>query len=212
MSELMKTTEEPPPRARQAGGVRRAQVVAALLDLLHELGVEGVTTVAIAKRMGLSQAALFKHFPAKADIWKAAMDAIGERVYPVFAAAAASRGTALQRLQRTLRANLEMVEQIPAMTALLFYREGPQGGGQFREALDSRFRVIQQMIGGLIQEAVAAGEVPADLDVDRATTLCLGLIQGLLHRSHFEPHYHPLEDFDALFGMVIEGIGQKRRH
>ena len=207
-SALLKKT---PGRVRQAGGVRRAQVVAALLELLDELGVEGVTTVSIAKRVGLSQAALFKHFPNKADIWKAAMEGIGERVFPALAAASAKPGTALQRLHRMTRTNLELVEQIPAMTALLFYREGPQGDGQFRNALASRFHSVRQMTRDLIVEAVAAGEVAPDLDVDRATMLCMGLVQGLLHRNHFEPTYHPLDDFDALFEMVVHGLASGGR-
>lgn len=195
-----------PRRARQAGGVRRAQVVAALLELLHELGVEGVTTVSIAKRVGLSQAALFKHFPTKADIWLAAMNEVGERVFPALAAASTGPGTALERLQRTLRANLELVEEIPAMTALLFYREGPQGDGQFAEMLASRFHGVRRVVHDLVLQAAKAGEIRADADVEIATMMFMGLIPGLLHRHHFEPGYHPAEHFDAMFELIIHGL------
>ena len=44
---------------------RRAVIIEAVIELAAEQNPKGITTAAIAKRMGLTQGALFRHFPNK---------------------------------------------------------------------------------------------------------------------------------------------------
>jgi AcrR family transcriptional regulator len=53
---------------------RRNEIVQAVLDLAGEDGPDAVTTQAIADRIGVTQGALFRHFPDKEAIWLAVFD------------------------------------------------------------------------------------------------------------------------------------------
>jgi TetR/AcrR family transcriptional regulator len=59
---------------------RRAATVQAVVDLAAEQNPAEITTTAIADRMGLTQGALFRHFPTKDAILEATMTWVGERL------------------------------------------------------------------------------------------------------------------------------------
>ena len=59
---------------------RRAATVQAVVDLAAEQNPAEITTTAIADRMGLTQGALFRHFPTKEAIVEATMSWVGERL------------------------------------------------------------------------------------------------------------------------------------
>ncbi len=61
-------------RIRKNAADRRDEVIDATLRLASDIGPDRITTDAIAKAVGLSQAAVFRHFPRKEDIWAAVLD------------------------------------------------------------------------------------------------------------------------------------------
>ncbi|MEZ5869283.1 MAG: TetR family transcriptional regulator, partial [Defluviimonas denitrificans] len=56
---------------RKPADLRKAEIVAKVIDLADRIGPDRVTTGAVAKAVGVTQAALFRHFPTKADMWGA---------------------------------------------------------------------------------------------------------------------------------------------
>ncbi len=64
----------PAPRKRLKPGERRAQILQALAAMLQEPGAERITTAALAKRLGVSEAALYRHFASKAQMFEALLD------------------------------------------------------------------------------------------------------------------------------------------
>ncbi|MBX3615480.1 MAG: TetR/AcrR family transcriptional regulator, partial [Burkholderiaceae bacterium] len=65
-------------RKRLSSAERRREIVLAVIELASEAGPEGVTTQAIADRVGVTHGALFRHFPDKGAIWAAVFDWVGE--------------------------------------------------------------------------------------------------------------------------------------
>ena len=59
---------------------RRAATVQAVVDLAAEQNPAEITTTAIADRMGLTQGALFRHFPTKDAILEATLSWVSERL------------------------------------------------------------------------------------------------------------------------------------
>ena len=59
---------------RKSAELRKAQIVAVILDLADRIGPDRVTTGAVAAEVGVTQAAIFRHFPTKAEMWVAVAD------------------------------------------------------------------------------------------------------------------------------------------
>ena len=50
---------------------RKTDIVEALLRLADQIGPDRLTTNDIAREVGVTQAAIFRHFPTKAELWSA---------------------------------------------------------------------------------------------------------------------------------------------
>ena len=59
---------------------RKAEMIEALLVIADRIGPDRLTTNDIARAVGVTQAAIFRHFPTKAELWSATGEVIAERL------------------------------------------------------------------------------------------------------------------------------------
>jgi AcrR family transcriptional regulator len=162
---------------------RRAVTVEAVVELAGEQNPTDITTAAIAQRMGLTQGALFRHFPNKAAILRAVMEWVAERLLGRVDKAIDAAPSPLAGLEAAFMAHIEFVVQHPGVPRMLF--------GELQRAEESPAKLmVRTMIGSyrarlqrLIEDGKARGELAADLDANAAATLFIGSVQGLVMQS-----------------------------
>ena len=162
---------------------RRAVTVEAVVELAGEQNPTDITTAAIAQRMGLTQGALFRHFPNKAAILQAVMEWVAERLLGRVDKAIDAAPSPLAALEAAFMAHIDFVVQHPGVPRMLF--------GELQRAEDSPAKLmVRTMIRGysarlqrLIEDGKSQGELAADLDSNAAATLFIGSIQGLVMQS-----------------------------
>ncbi len=69
-SERYSEEEATPTRKRPRPGERRLQILQTLAAMLEQPGAERVTTASLAARIGVSEAALYRHFASKAQMFE----------------------------------------------------------------------------------------------------------------------------------------------
>jgi len=174
-------TVEKPRAVRHSGDDRRRQIVDAVLDLLAEVGESGVSTPAIAERLGVAQSAIFKHFRSKADIWAAVTEALGAQVGARVERAFATPTAPAIRYSAILEAYLSAAQDLPAIPALLFGAEvQSQRVSPLRETIRRRFGLLRAALADAARAGVEAGALGAGLDVEAFADLGVTLAQGLL--------------------------------
>ena len=99
---------------------RRAATVEALIELAARQNPSDITTSAIAERMGLTQGALFRHFPSKDAIVQASMTWVSERLLSRIDQAAAQAASPAAALQAMFMAHIDFVARHPGVPRLLF--------------------------------------------------------------------------------------------
>lgn len=175
--------ERTPTRRRLPADERRGEIVAAVIALTAERGPDGVTTQAVADRVGITQAAIFRHFPDKATLWTAVFDwaeqALGEALAPAFT----SPGGPLATLEAVFLAHVEFVVRNPAVPRVLFHELQHAAETPFRaraRILVDRYRA---RIEALLQRGKESGELPPGLDEQAAAMLFVGTVQGLFMQT-----------------------------
>ena len=162
---------------------RRAVTVEAVIALTAEQNPGDITTAAIAKRMNLTQGALFRHFPSKDAIWLAVMEWVAERLLLRVDRAMQGTDSPLKALEAVFMTHIEFVVAHPGVPRLLF--------GELQRAEDTPAkRMARTLIGaygerlrGLIDTGKARGEVASDVDTAAAVVAFIGSIQGLVMQS-----------------------------
>lgn len=162
---------------------RRSVTVEAVVALAAEQNPNDITTSAIAKRMGLTQGALFRHFPNKAAILQAVMEWTAKRLLAKLDKAIAGASSPLAALEAMFMAHVEFVAEHPGVPRILF------GELQHPEETPSKHMVqalIQhygERLRRLIEEGKRREELDAQLDTEAAAILFIGTIQGLVMQS-----------------------------
>ena len=162
---------------------RRAATVDTVLALAAESNPGEITTAAIAKRMNVTQGALFRHFPSKEAIWQSVMEWVADRLDARLERAAAAAPTPLAALRGMFLQHVAFVAEHPGVPRMMF-------GELQRAAPTPAKRVAAQMLGRyservrvLLEQARAQGEVAAEVDTQAAAVLFIGMIQGLVMQS-----------------------------
>ena len=170
-------------RKRLGADARREEIIRVTLDLAARQGVDDVTTQDMAQAMGLTQGAVFRHFPSKDAIWLAVMQWVRDRLMAVLSRAAEQGRDPLDALERMFFAHIAFIDGHPAIPRVLMSEHLHGRSSALRQMVTEIMLGYEAKIAGLLQAAQAQARVRADLDTHAAATLYIGMIQGLVMQS-----------------------------
>ncbi len=158
-------------------------IVDAVLDLSSERDPAEITTAAIAERMGVTQGALFRHFPNKEAVWSAALDRVAGMMLSAVEGSMKRSASPLARLETAFMATVRFAAAHPGAPRLLLseLRRGGNGGASL--VARSMMQRYTSLLRGLIDEGVKLGEIRADVQPDAAALYLVGAAQGLAIQS-----------------------------
>jgi len=188
---------------------RQAVIVSAALALARDLSPAAITTSEIAAVVGVSQGALFKHFPTKEAIWLAVMDWVHQQLMATLTQAADAAPTPLAALEAVFHAHVDFVAAHPGVPRLIFHELQQPADSKAKQAVRTMLASYRKLLLGLFGQAGAAGELPASLDQEAAATLFVGIVQGLVMQSMMSGKPAAMRGQAAkLFNLYLGGIRQ----
>ncbi len=165
---------------RRSSKERRALAIDAVIDLASGMNPADITTAAISERMGLTQGALFRHFPTKDAVLQAVMESVSERLLSRIDEAVREETAPLEALRAIFMAHVGFIESNPGVPRLLFSElqrteetEAKRAVAAFLEA--SATRILVQL-----DEAKKLGLVSPDICSRSAAMSLVGSVQGLV--------------------------------
>lgn len=188
---------------------RQAAIVAAVLGLARERSPAQITTGDIAAAVGVSQGALFKHFPSKDMIWLAAMAWVRGHLMQALAQAAAAAPTPLQALGAVFRAHVGFVATHPGVPRFIFHELQQPADSAVKKEVRALLESYRQLLLGLLGAAAQQRQVPRTLDKEAAATLFVGIVQGLVMQSMLNGQAAAIRaQADRVFALYLRGIGE----
>lgn len=167
---------------RKSAELRKAEIVAAVLDLADQIGPDRVTTGAAASAVGVSQAALFRHFPTKAAMWLAVADHVAGELAMEWQRALAGTDNPLDRVTALMAAQLGQIAATPTLPMLLFSRELNVGNEDLRAAFRGLLMKFQALIVAELARGQDAGFLRREVAPEDAAVLLTSLVQGMAIR------------------------------
>ncbi len=169
-------------RVRKSAEERKSEIVEATLRLADKLGPDRLATGQIAADVGLTQAALFRHFPKKQNLWEAVATRIEEKFQQRWLAVDRSAADPADRLRGLVRAQLKLIQSTPAIPAILFSRELHVENRALRVIFSELMKNFHARIERLIDLGQRGGALRDDIESADAAFLIIALIQGLVLR------------------------------
>ena len=204
MSDNALPDEAQPKRQRMKPGQRREQILQTLAGMLEQPGTERITTALLASKLDVSEAALYRHFASKAQMFEGLIDFIEHSLFSLINQIAEREGDGAQKAARMVTVLLQFGEKNPGMArvmvgdALVFENERlHQRMNQLFERIESALRQVLRAAA----EANKSASPTADAQVRAAALVAfaLGQLQRFA-RSGFKRS--PLDHLDASLALM----------
>ena len=150
--------------------------------LADRIGPDRLTTNDIAHEVGVTQAAIFRHFPTKAELWTAVGDAIADRLEEAWQQAVNANETAETRVRALISTQLRQIEKTPALPAILHSRELNIDNAALRERFRRVLMQYQDHLVTNLEDMADAGKMAATVHPKDAAVLLTSLVQGIAIR------------------------------
>ena len=192
-------TASPPARKRPRPGERRVQILQTLASMLEQPGAERITTAALAAKLDVSEAALYRHFASKAQMFEGLIEFIESSVFTLVNQIVEREATGAQQAAKILTVVLQFGEKNPGMTrvmvgdALVFEHE------RLIARMNQFFDRVESQLRQSLRAAAEAGGSPqptvdGNAQASALTSFAVGRLQRYA-RSGFKRS--PTEHLDA---------------
>jgi AcrR family transcriptional regulator len=133
--------------------------------------------------MGVTQGALFRHFPSKDAILQAVMRWVSERLLARVDKATSAAASPLAALEAAFMAHIDFISEHPGVPRMLFGELQRAEQTMAKRMAQTLIQRYGERLGRLIAEGKDRGELMTTLDEKTAVTLFIGTIQGLVMQA-----------------------------
>ena len=144
-----------PARKRPRPGERRVQILQTLAAMLQQPGGERVTTAALAARLGVSEAALYRHFASKAQMFEGLIDFIEQSLLALVRQVQEREAPGVQQAARIVTMVLHFAEKNPGMTRVMTGEALVLENERLQERMNLLFDKIESVLRQTLREGAS---------------------------------------------------------
>jgi len=188
-------------------GDRKGQILQTLAQMLENPAGEKATTAALAARLGVSEAALYRHFRGKAEMFEGLIGFIEQTLFALINKITSEEKSGVRQLETILGILLAFAQKNRGMTRVLV------GDALVNEdeRLQTRINQLHERLEAALKQAlrfgVSQGEIAQEVDIAAQANLMMSFVMGRWHqfaRSGFKRD--PVELWAKQWRQLMEGV------
>jgi TetR/AcrR family transcriptional regulator len=186
---------------------RRDQILQALAYMLEAGPGERITTAALAKTVGVSEAALYRHFPSKAKMFEGLIEFIEHTIFARIASTMREETSAMSRCEKILGSLLTFAERNPGISRILTGDALTGETERLRVRINHFYEKIETELRKVLNEAERFESIRTTITVSAAANLLLSTVEGRISqfvRSDFKSL--PTKHWQDQWPVLMEGF------
>lgn len=191
-------------------GERRQQILQQLVKMLEENPGQRITTARLAEQVGVSEAALYRHFPSKTKMFEGLIEFVEETIFSRIQVIIKEDEPAIRQCEKILTLLLHFVERNPGFTRLLNGDALAGETGRLRQRIAQFFDRLEMQLKQTLREAEMNEAIRPTLPISTAANLLLSCAEGRIGqfaRSDFKRS--PTEGWPEQWDVLIQGFFRK---
>lgn len=182
--------------------VRQKQIINAARKLIFKHGSEHVTVRRIAHEVGISEAAIYRHFTSKSSILSFLADYIGDLLLSYVTESKEAGGNSVEQLNAILKKQISAVEQKRGISFQVIAEIISLGDKKLNRRVLENIEKYLGNIRDLIAEGIRSGEIRKDVEPEMAALTLFGVIQGLVNVwTLSNRNFNILSRYESLWAM-----------
>ncbi len=154
---------------------RRDSIILTTIEVINELGLQGMSTREIAQRVGISEATIFKHFKSKAELIMAVLDHYSQYDADIEASVRHKSLSPKEAILYIVKAYVELYENYPPITAITQAYDVLACDPQFADKIKHVFATRLKLFENYAEEAKAYYGNGREIHSDKLANIILGL-------------------------------------
>lgn len=186
---------------------RAQQILEALAHQLEIHPGQRITTAALAKEVGVSEAALYRHFSSKARMFEALIEFIEDSIFGLIARILEEHTDAISRCNNILVMLLSFSERNPGLSRILVGDALTGENERLRERITQLYNRLEIQLKQILREAESKNELPVGHPSTAIANLLLATAEGRMNqfvRSGFQQS--PLERWDQQWELLSHSL------
>ena len=191
-------------RKRPKPGERRIQILQALAAMLELPGAERVTTAALASRLQVSEAALYRHFASKAQMFEGLIEFIETSVFSLLNQITDGPHPPLDKARRMITVLLQFAERNPGMARVMVGDALVFENDRLHQRMNLFFDKVEASLRQVLRDAAASqSSATPTVDAQVQASLWVSFVVGRLQRFARSGYKRsPLEHLDASLALL----------
>ena len=189
-----------PPRS----GERKTQILQLIAQMLESPKGEKITTAAMAKKLDVSEAALYRHFASKAQMFEGLIEFIESSLLGLINKITGEETQGLKQIQAMIGMMLAFAKQNPGMTRVLIGDALVNEDERLQVRINALTDKLEAALKQAVRIAVTQNELPATQDVAAQANVLICYVTGRWHqfaKSGFKKN--PVDGFDKQLPLML---------
>jgi len=194
-------------RKRPKPGERRVQILQTLAQMLEQPGAERVTTAALAAKLSVSEAALYRHFASKAQMFEGLIEFIEQTVFALVNRITSEEKSGLRQIEAVIGVLLGFAQKNRGMTRVLIGDALVNEDAQLQVRINQLHDRIEAVLKQALRFGVTQQEIADDVDIAAHANLLMCFVTGRWHqfaKSGFRRD--PVELWAKQWRLLMEGV------
>ncbi len=189
----------------------REKIVKVGAQIIAHEGLRMFTAKKIGEKLGISDAAIFRHFPT--------MDSIAEEIISRYTNECLRRtdeaiekgSNSVERLEMIIDFHIDLLEETRGVSPVLCFEFSRSNKKRLKSMINEFLDTYAKKVGKVLQEGVQEGDFRRDIEVEEISYSFIGLLQAKVFQWFIRGRKGKIvKDRAALKKMILEGILTRR--
>ena len=164
--------------ATKQPGERKLQILQTVAEMLEQPKGEKITTAALAARLELSEAALYRHFASKAQMFEGLIEFIEQTVFGLVNKITTEEASGLRQVEGILAMLLGFAQKNRGMTRVLIGDALVNENERLQQRINQLFDRLETTLKQALRIAITQGELDSSVDAGAHANLLLSYVIG----------------------------------
>lgn len=164
---------------------RQIEITEVALELISEKGIQGLTIKNLAKRIGITEPAIYRHYDSKTDILIAVLDLFKQNTEQLFEKELKNGGQAIDKIEHLFTKHFTSFSATPSLVSVIFseeiFRNEPVLIEKISEVIDKNDKILTS----IIINGQKTGEIRTDIEAKYLSTIIMGTLRLFVKKWQF---------------------------
>lgn len=164
---------------------RQKEITEVALELISEKGIQGLTIKNLAKKIGITEPAIYRHYDSKIDILIAVLDLFKQNTENLFEKELKHEGKAIEKIEHLFSNHFTTLSATPSLVSVIFSEEIFRNEPILIEKISEVIEKNDKILTTIIVNGQKSGEIRSDIEAKFLSTIIIGTLRLFVKKWQF---------------------------